>query len=133
MREYLYQLCTFFHFSVLKVLYDPGCLLDQKDTGSCKTHKARLCYHLHVRKDTGPECEPPRAPVTSPPSLPTAVAWVHPWTEDEGSQRESRLPGASCPSVEVSSCVHVSWSRWNARSALAVLSRATPASQGLRG
>lgn len=46
------------------VLYDPGCLLDQKDTRSCKTHKARLCYHLCVQKDTSPKHVPLHAPVT---------------------------------------------------------------------
>lgn len=55
MRDYLHQLCTLLLFSLLQVLYDPGCLLDQKDTGSYKTHKARLCYHLRVQKDTRPE------------------------------------------------------------------------------
>lgn len=41
-------------FSLLKVLYDPDCLLDQEGSGSYKTHKARLCCRVSVPKDLAP-------------------------------------------------------------------------------
>ncbi|KAI4569954.1 hypothetical protein MJT46_007248 [Ovis ammon polii x Ovis aries] len=83
-----------------KVLYDPGCLLDQKDTRSCKTHKARLCYHLCVQKDTSPKHVPLHAPVTCSSVFLTPLSRVHSWPEDERSHNKTWLPGSIFPYME---------------------------------
>lgn len=95
----------FLSCSLPRVLYDPGCLLDQKDTRSHKTHKARLCYHLCVQKDTSPKHVPLHAPVTCSSVFLTPLSRVHSWPEDERSHSKTWLPGSIFPYMEVSCCL----------------------------
>lgn len=90
MRHYLHQLCTFFCFLSFRYFMTQTAFWIRKISEAIK-HKARICYHESVQKDSSPEYVPSCAHHTILCSLDSTTP-VRLWVEDRGDQSQSWLP-----------------------------------------
>ncbi|XP_060490614.1 uncharacterized protein LOC132680820 [Panthera onca] len=91
-----YTKCSQFELTYT-VLYDPGRLLDQKDTEAIKHTKPGFVTTCVFRRTLALSGCASRAPLVSDSTSPVRL-----WVEDGGRQSQTCLPGGTCPSVEAS-------------------------------
>lgn len=97
MRDYLHQLCTLLLFSLLQVLYDPAAFWIRKILEAIKHTKPGFVTTCVYRRTLALSGCASHAPLVSDSTSPVRL-----WGEDGGRQRQTCLPGGTCPSVEAS-------------------------------